>query len=109
MNCFIIYKPWRNESRQKCIFNGVSKICEVRIIEPIANEFKFRYFQFGSKRYAFKNGDDPAGMLVSVLADFNDKTVITLTYCFFSTRIYSREILSTGEYVYILKGLAQFA
>ena len=59
--------------------------------------------------YAFKNGDDPAGMLVSVLADFIDKTVITLTYCFFSTRIYSREILSTGEYVYILKGLAQFA
>ena len=59
--------------------------------------------------YAFKNGDDPAGMLVSVLADFIDKTVITLTYCFFSTRIYSREILSTGEYVYIIKGLAQFA
>ena len=59
--------------------------------------------------YAFKNGDDPAGMLVSVLADFIDKTVITLTYCFFSTSIYSREILSTGEYVYILKGLAQFA
>ena len=48
-------------------------------------------------------------MLVSVLADFIDKTVITLTYCFFSTSIYSREILSTGEYVYILKGLAQFA
>ena len=48
-------------------------------------------------------------MLVSVLVDFIEKTVITLTYCFYSTRIYSREILSTGEYVHILKGLAQFA
>ncbi len=48
-------------------------------------------------------------MLDSVLADYIDKTVITITYCFFSTRTYSREILSTGEYVYILKGLAQFA
>ena len=48
-------------------------------------------------------------MLVSVLADFIEKIVITLTYCIFSTRIYSREILSSGEYVYILKGLAQFA
>ena len=48
--------------------------------------------------YAFKNGDEPSGMLVSILADFAEKTGINLTYSFCGTRSDAREMLSTGEY-----------